>query len=307
MFSKFNKQIDAIFLDTESSNFHTDANVNIILSPSLYWVKKVTLPVQKVKDVKPLLKSIFEDILPDGVYSYSAYKHGSSFFVFAYEDKKILKLIESKGLKSSQINHIYFAQSELSNINGAMKINTTQSIYVKDDIVVLLPCCWIKESGKLDISTIKLSKHHINIQQYTNFIDEKSLYKIIGLSLVFTLLLLTEYILTLQNIDKISAKKDNIFSSYSLKPTMIQNRSLLKKYEKIDAKQINLRKYIADILSLNLLNNVKLKLLTSDEKKLTVIFSGIDDKASTQIKKQLKNHKYTSKLKSNFLTLEFKL
>ena len=87
MFSKFNKQIDTIFLDTICDNFHTDNKVNIILSPSLYWIKKVSLPVKNVKDVKPLLASIFEDILPDGTYNYSAYKNDDAYLVFAYEDK----------------------------------------------------------------------------------------------------------------------------------------------------------------------------------------------------------------------------
>jgi len=307
LFPKFNKQFKTIFLDIESNNFNTHDNVNIILSPSLYWVKKVSLPVKSIRDAKPLLASIFEDILPSGIYNYDLYKSDDDFFVFAYENKKILELLDAKGLKSSQINHIYFAQSELSNLKGAMKINKTQSIYVKDEIVVLLPCCWIKESGKINLNTLQLSKHHINIQQYTHLIDEKSLYKIVGLSAFFTLLVFVQYILILQNINQFNIKTDNIFSSYSLKPTKMQNLFLLKEYEKIDKKQIALRRYIANILTLNLTDGTKLTMLNSNTKKLIAIFKNVNKSSYKNIKMQLKDMKYSSNLTSNKLTLEFKL
>jgi len=309
LFSKFNKQIDTIFLDTQSANFKTDNKVNIIISPSLYWVKKVKLPVKRVRDAMPLLESIFEDILPDGIYSYSTYKVSDEFFIFAYQDKQILDILSNKGIETTQINNIHFAQSELSHIKGAIKINETQSIYVKDDIVVLLPCCWIKENGDLDIGELTLSKHHINLKQYGHIVDEKSLYSIIGLLFIFTLLISFEYIMILNSIGKISNEKDEIFTTYSLKPTMMQNKSMLKEYKYKHTKQTNLRKYISNVLSLNLKNDVKLTLLNSNHKKLTVLFSGVDEKSFESIKQQLrnKNIQNSSKLKSKTLSLEFKL
>ncbi len=309
MFSKFDNKIDTIFLDIESNNFNTTDKVNIILSPSLYWVKKIKLPVKSVREVKPLLKSIFEDILPDGVYSYDVYKSYDDFFVFAYEDKKILELIEQKGLNPSQVNHIYFAQSELANISGAMKINKTQSIYVKDGIVVLLPCCWIKESGQLHLGDLKLSKNHIDIKQYNHIVDEKTLYTLLGVSMLFTFLVLFEYIITVKNVDKITKMKDEVFQTYSLKPTMMQNKSMLKQYEKINTKQTNLRTYIASVLSLKLPTDVTLTLLKSNSKKLTALFNGVDKKAYSSIKKQFKDKHIdlSTSLKNDTLSVEFKL
>ena len=306
MFSKLNKNITTLFLDTQSDNFDTEGDVNIILSPSLYWVKKVSLPIKKTKDVKPLLKSIFEDILPDGTYSYSAYKgFDKDYFIFAYEDKKIIDLLESKNIKPSQVKHIYFAQSELYNISGAMKINKTQSIYVKDDIVVLLPCCWIKESGQLDISTLKLSNHHINLHHYTHIVDQKALYKIMAISIIFAFLMFVQYMLILQDIDHISDKKDNIFANYSLKPTTMQNISLLKEYQKTHTQQTNLRKYISKILSLN--TDAKLTLISLENNKLNILMENIDKQGYVSIKEQLKDIEFISTLKGTKLTLEFKL
>jgi hypothetical protein len=92
---KFRRDTTTLFLDPASKEqliYDTSKKVNIILSPSLYWVKKMSLPVTNVREVKKLLPSIFEDSLPVGHYSYTAYKHGEDFMLFAYEDKKNTRL-----------------------------------------------------------------------------------------------------------------------------------------------------------------------------------------------------------------------
>ena len=132
MFTKYKKQIDTIFLDTNSNDFTNKESVNVILSPSLYWVKKVSLPVKYLRDVKPLLPSLFEDILPDAVYSYFVYKSEEEYFIFAYEDKKIFNLLNSKGIPASHVNNVYFAQSEFGGVDGAIKIDEKNSLYFKE-------------------------------------------------------------------------------------------------------------------------------------------------------------------------------
>ena len=84
---KFNTQLKTLFLDPHSEIEHTDEKVNIILSPALYWVKRQTLPVKYIRDAMKLLPSIFEESVPEGHYSYSAYKDGDTFVLFAYDDK----------------------------------------------------------------------------------------------------------------------------------------------------------------------------------------------------------------------------
>ena len=98
---KFNTKLKTIFLDPNSdksviNNYDNDSilvtddaskkreKVNVILSPSLYWVKKLSLPVKYVREVKKLLPSIFEDTLPKGNYNYTAYKSGEDFFGFEH-------------------------------------------------------------------------------------------------------------------------------------------------------------------------------------------------------------------------------
>ena len=242
---KFNVQKRIVFLDPNSTiSIANDEKIDIILSPSLYWVQKVKLPVKYLRDVKKLLPSLFEDILPSGNYSYSAYKDGeesNSYFIFAYEDKRIIDLASSFGINSSNISSVRFAQSVLSDLEGAVKINETQSIYVKEGVVTLVPCCWIEESGDIKLDTIKLSKHTISLAQFGHIVDNTSLYKIAAVLVVFSLMFFSEYFITKQKIASLEEQKIELFKKYDLKPTMFQNKAMLKKYKDIHKNQTKLR------------------------------------------------------------------
>jgi len=296
---KFNSKFTTVFLDP--NNLDTSANgekVNIILSPSLYWVQKISLPIKYARDAKKLLPSLFEEILPEGSYSYDTYKSGDEFFIFAYEDKLILDTLALSGISMSNVKNVYFAQSEMHDINGAVKINETQSVYVRDDIVVLVPCCWIEESGDLNLAHLTLSKHKVRLQQYGHIVDNSSLYKMGAILLVLSMLVFGEYIITTQKIAEISKLKDDVFEKYSLKPTMLQNRSMLKKYAGIHAKQTKIREYTSYLLSLRLQSRVKLSKLMLKNEILIAEFSNASRSTLSQIQKSLKSKKVKFKIEN---------
>jgi len=309
LFSRFNTQIETIFIDTHSANFTIDKKVNVILSPSLYWVKKVTVPVKSLRELKPLLESLFEDILPEGNYSYMAYKQDDYYFIFAYEDKKILDLLSQKGLSASHINHTYFAQSEFSEMDGAFKIDEQQSLAVKDGIVISLPSAWANNEKKIDVENLKLSKHNVTLKQFGHIVDEKSLYTIIGLFVVFIFIVATEYFINEHEISKIENVQSTLFSKRNLEPTMMQNKAILKGYKKTYNIQMKLRKLVATLLKLHLGKNQKIQFLGFKENKLNVTFIGIKKGEEQHMERVLKSKglHYTSKSQDTNLYLEFSL
>ena len=309
MFSKFNKQLASVFVDPSSKQISIEENVNIIVSPSLYWVRKTALPVKNVREAKTLLPSLFEDILPEGSYSYSVYKDGEDFFIFAYEDKKILEVCASKGIASSQIEGVYFAQSELAHVTNMQQINETQSIYVKDDIVLLVPCMWLEESTMLDVSGINLSKHTIKLKQFGHIVDDKSFNTLVVIFSVLILLLGVEYFITQQKLQATLELRDEVFEKNGLKSTMMQNRSMLKSYTSLHEKQTKIREYIGNFLSLQLPNGVKMSSIKLKSNKLNVDISGIKNGAERTIVESLKNKKMMFKptFKNDTLSVEISL
>jgi hypothetical protein len=304
--------LTTLFLDPNSANKYSCVDgekVNIILSPSLYWVKKLPLPVNYIRDVKKLLPSIFEETLPVGNYSYSTYKSADEFVIFAYEDKLILDAISKSGISSANIANVYFAQSELESIEGAVKINETQSLYVKDGIVVLVPCCWIEESGDLDLSDIELSKHKIALQHYAHIVDNSSLYKIGAILLVLSVLIFAEYFITIQKTSETLALKDEIFTKYNLKQTTMQNKSMLKKYKNIHETQIKLREATSFLLSFRLQEKEQLKRINLKGTALNAEFNGASKAMLSRVEKSLnaKGFKFKTELKETTLHLEMAL
>jgi hypothetical protein len=309
LFSKFNKQIDTIFLDSNSLSFQTNKRVNIILSPSLYWVQKVSLPVKYLRDVKALLPSLFEDILPEGNYSYSAYKSGEEFYIFAYEDRLILDKLHTKSITTAQINNVYFAQRELFDIEGAKQINPMQSLYKKDDILLLIPSSWTKLGEQLDLKRLILSKESIVLKQFSHIVNEKSLYTLVGVAVIFLILMASEYFITLEKISKVEVLQDEVFAKAGLKATMFQNNAMLKEYDKIDKRQTKLRSKLVKILNIPVKNDTKILDLSLKGNIIKVSYepmtNGMDSLIFTQLKRQ--NIEFKSSLKSNILHLEFEL
>jgi len=308
---QFNRQHKLLFLDPNYDAVCDDEKVDIILSPSLYWIKKISLPLNSLREVKTLLPSIFEDMLPEGIYSYSVYKNSedSLFYAFAYEDKKILDVIAQHNIPMTHIGSVHFAQSELHNIDHAMKINEQQCLYVKDSIVVLVPTSWVKEKEELDLSGVTLSKHKITLQQFAHIIDYKSLYGVISVLLILILISFSELLITTQRSQEIVTKTDEIFVKDGLRPTMFENRSILKKFEKTHEVQTRLREYLAYLLSLKLDKNEKITLLSVKNKMILVNFSGMDEKKSSYITSVLtsKGVHLTQKYKDATLHLEIKI
>jgi len=312
LFLKFNKKIKTVFIDSHSKlNFELDAKekVNVILSPSLYWVQKISLPIKYARDAIKLLPSLFEDILPSGSYSYRAYKEGEHFFIFAYEDKMILDVLSSKGINAASISNVYFAQSELKSLESAKTINEKESIYVKDDLVILVPHTWVQSSGSLDVKDLPLSKQRVSLQQFGHIVDNKSLYKIGAIVAVIALLLLSEYIITAQKVDEVTTLKEKVFDKYKLKSTMFQNEALFKKYNLVHKKQMKLREYMAAILALKLRSGEKLTMLSLKSGVLVAEFSGISKGKDAPIKSRLKTlgMSFKSSFKSETFHLEMRL
>jgi len=312
LFTRFKHKSSVLFLDPQSEIdglYEKGQKVDILLSPSLYWVKKMTLPVSSIREVKKLLPSIFEDSLPESHYSYTAYKSGDAFMLFAYEDKKILDMLSAKGIASADISSIHFAQSEFDTFEGAVEINETQSMYVKDEIVVVVPTEWLAESSRLETHNIKLSKHTIKLQQFGHIVDNSSLYKIGIILGILIVVVMVEIFMTNAKLNTINDAKDEIFSKYKLQATMIQNRSTMSKYSKIHLQQTKLREYIADFLTMPLKKNQKITHISYKNGLLSVKIKGVKKNEVKRLftKFDAKKVKYKLSYEGESIRVEMKL
>ncbi|MFT7860347.1 MAG: hypothetical protein ABXS93_05350 [Sulfurimonas sp.] len=311
MFTKFKSTNSVVFLDPHAEKPLANKEgekIDLILSPSLYWVKCVALPVKYVRDAKKLVASIFEEQLPEGSYSYAVFKEGEEFLLFAYEDQKIIEEIHKKNISISNVDRVYFAQTELADALPCM-INENEALAFDEGIVFVTPSSWFDSLEKLSLSELKLSKNSIKLQQFSHIIDNSSLYKVGALLGVFIVLLLVEIFITAQKIDAVEVEKGKLFDEYKLYPTMMQNKAVLREYKTTFTQQEKLRDLIETFLKLPLKNTQKIERIRYKQKTLYVDISGVKKGELKQIQRKLTNYKkgLKSTFKENLLQLEVAL
>ncbi|WP_428738044.1 hypothetical protein [Sulfurimonas sp.] len=309
MFTKFKKTNSIVFLDPHSQTrprVAEGAKIDIILSPSLYWVKKLSLPVKYIRDARKLLPSIFEDILPDGNYNYAVFKEGEEFIAFAYEDKKILDELNKKNISASSVENVYFAQTELQG-STPCKINDNEALVVDNGIIFLAPIEWLEEVKFLSLTSIQRSNKTIKLQQFSHIIDKSSLNKVGILLGVFIVVLMIEMFITSQKISAVEEEQEKLLSEYKLYSTMMQNKAVLSEYETTYQKQTKLRNILEDILKLQI--RQKITKIELKNKVLHITLQEIDEVTKKQILQGLVAYKANLKstLKDHLLEIEVTL
>jgi hypothetical protein len=275
---------------------------NIILSPTLYWVQKLSLPMKYVREVKKLLPSLFEDILPEGNYSYFAYKHDEQFIAFAYDDRAILSLLETKGIHAPSVAKVYFAQSLFDNISYALHIDTQSALIKKEGIWTQLPLTWVKEPQTISLENLEL-KHPVTLSSFTHIIDPKIFTRMSAIVLTFALLFFGEAFFMQQQTEHLLEQKSTLFEEYHLKATSMQNNALMKKYLSLHEKQTKLRQITAQLLSLKLPAQSSLTYIALKGKTLVATFNTKNSKEIFTLLRSL-NLEYTTKEQTNKLTIE---
>ena len=249
----FNPPAETIFVDTQTPSVETEKMLDVILSPAYYWVKRQSLPVRYLREVKKLLPSLFEDTLPEGHYSYTAYRDGEAYMLFAYNDRFILERLGEKGIKASQIRNVYFAQSEFDGMEAPLRIDDGNLMVVQNGIVVKLPAEFATgDSERLDVSNHKCSSQRVDLARYAHIADRGSMIRFGALMGVLTLLVAAEWGIVASKSNEIESRRAELFSQYDLKSTTMQNEAILKRLEADYRTQSALRDVTAKLLALQL-------------------------------------------------------
>lgn len=243
-----------IFLHNEEIDFSMEQKYDIILSPSYYWVKKEKLPVKYEYQAKSFANSIFDGLIPDGQYNYFASKHEDFFYIFAYDDNFILNKIASLGLKPSQIDNVYFAQTEFVNQELPIQISSNEAMVNSFGVMINVPIELVDNAIPIHelLSQIKVSKHTVALSRFSQILDEKSFNTI--LTLIFLLIITTfanYYILKQEQKIQISKSKE-IYETYNLPSSSFQIESIIGSLKSISKEQLKIRDAVKELFSIQL-------------------------------------------------------
>jgi hypothetical protein len=270
---KPNKNIPTIFLTLKNDKINIQDKVNIVLSPSFYWFKKEALPVKNSAQAKKIIPSLFDTSIPEGHYSYSAIKKEDNFWIFAYDDALITRVLLEAGIKPSQIKDIYFAQTEIALSNKALRVNDTYALISSDECISMAPLAYTQTDNDLEsyFKTHVFSKNSVAVSLFQNsVIDEKYLYRLMTLAIVFIVIYLGNYIVLRQDYKEERLKQYVLEEKYQLPTTSFERKSLKKSLESKEKRQLLMREKLKSLLMLPLQKGEHLKKISISEKKLTL-------------------------------------
>ncbi len=253
--SRTRKRIRTLFIDKQSRYDGSDERLNIILSPAYYWFKEEKLPVKYVSQAQSLAPSQFDGIVPEGHYKYTVIKREDRFWLFAYDESVIAQKLKELQIKPAQVEAFYFAQNELRGQSLPIEINADKVLVENNGVVGLMPRAYVDDMQPITplLENMVLSKHKVNLNLYQNSVlDEKWIYRLSALSIVFIVLYLASYLIYKSDLKTLHSEQYALTQKYALPQTSFQLKSLIRSLTSKEDQQLALRQHLKKLFALRL-------------------------------------------------------
>jgi len=290
--------IQTIFLQNNTifKPLHKKEKVNIILSPSFYWVKLFTIPVDTIDKALFLLPNLFEDYFDIAGYSFYTTKVGENQYLsFAYDEDKIIQKLKEISIPQSKILNIYFAQNEFKDIatveeQKSFRCGDEVFVYEKE-LLVKIPNHLVIETNidEINISKINLSLHCIQLFSYKKLTSNKTGYLASSILLGFSILLFVQTFLFQQLASEYPIKSEILKKEYSLPTTTLEANAIVTEYQKIQRGYKEIRDAISYLIDANKVDRGTINGLSLEKNLLTVSYQNGDiEKLEPYIKQKFR-------------------
>lgn len=280
-----------IFVDRNSQPFHLDSKtkVDVILSPSFYYVRREELPVKYSFQAKNLIPSLFDGIIPEDDYSYEAIKEGEDFLIFAYSHKKIIARLEELGLRFSQIGNIFFTQTELGHIERPIQVDDRFALVSQEGIISVVPIQMVRNALPLKeaLKGLEVSNHSVALSRFNLYIDQKSFIYAAVMLVAFVVLFLAEYTMLKKEYANLLQEQAGVYERYNLPATTFQIESIEKRLFQKEKEQLQVREQLLALKSARLKPNEHFQRIHLDNNKLSFEILMDDPKRAEVIKEGL--------------------
>jgi hypothetical protein len=246
--------------------------VDIILTPQFYSLKKEALPIKYGFQAKRIAASIFEGMLEEKkVYQYFVFKEEKMWVFIAYCIDDILRFLESKQIDLTMVNRLFFAEQFAQNFQTPYRLNKDDALVVIDHTVVLLPNRVIGDevlSSTFDQGSSRPKKGIMLSRASSLLFSTKQATTLAAIFLIMAFLYLVEgsrydssaSSSAMQTYEVLVSSNPSLESQY-------KRESILKKYQKIDTAERTKREMIKS-LGRMITKGVTLKSINLDDKGL---------------------------------------
>ena len=251
-------------LYTKHFDEEINENVNVILSPQYYWIKKVDIPVKSLSEAKKIAPSILK--LKPKEFFFSSIKFNNQIFVIAI--KKDLKLkIDKKYIKSIKIAQCEFNDYECINLPNNYSLQKINGMFFcfpnhKDECICI---------DNL-LEKISLSSYEFNYFNSLN-ISKSNLFLIFSAFILLIISFITKGIIYKTQLNKINDKYTEL-TKFNLPLNSYQLDSLIFSLETKVKYNQKIRDILKAVQKISLKENEYIEKINLDNNKIEVsIFS----------------------------------
>lgn len=231
----------------------------MILSPDLYRICVVSLPVANTKEAVRYASSYFN--LGDDRTHYEAFQLGEGrYLLSAFDPEPIRVRLEEEGIDPVSVERFVLAQEAFSVDILPISLENGSVLALNEGIVVRLPSDYVNESPKYDLDeslkNLAPCLSGFRAQMYKGGdVTKKTLTLTVSLSLVILINFLIQGGYSYREAEKIADEQEQMKIEQHLPATQMELDALASSWEKKELQQMKLRKIVAAFSTLTLENN----------------------------------------------------
>jgi hypothetical protein len=283
-----------VLVHKDMESITTVDSIDIILTPQFYTFLKEELGVKFSYQAKQIAPSLFDDYLDNTKeYQYHVYSCEGLWCFFAYSVDEITQFLETKGIKTHQINKIFFTQELYSYMENAIDLGDNLSIQSIEGVVTLLPKRLMDSKhnySPLDLANISLKNGIALGSSYNAVVPLKQTVIITMLLTILGGVFMFEGNRIRGSIDDSLEKETMLLDKNSKLSSSRVRKSILGEYEPIDRVERVKRDSIKKISKLLSTQNILTKLIINND-KISATIKVKNHNAIKQIESQAKEFK----------------
>ncbi len=287
-----NKEL--ILAYTSMEHVTLSEEVNVMLTPQFYTLKKEALPVSYALQAKIIAASLFDGLLEDGRnYNYMVWKEEEEWVFLAYDLEMITAFLARKGFALEYVSKLFFAQQSVDLLDKPLVVGEDSALVSLDHTAVLVPRTALgEEEGALSHFDKSFTpKKGVLLQgAYGSLFDVRQTAVLATVFGLFALMFFVEGWRYSNNAQADEAQISELLESYPSLSSKYTRDSIISKYKTLDARERKKRDIIKTLSGM-IFKGVTLTAFDMDEKMFKVAFSCEDAQVAKRLKALAKTNK----------------
>lgn len=285
---------ELILVHTSMEEVALSHDVNVMLTPQFYTLKKESLPLQYAYQAKRIAPSLFEGLLEEGkTYEYMVWKEEEEWVFLAYDLEMITAFLEHKGFALEHVSKLFFAQQSAELFVSPLFLGTEEALVSLDNTIVVVPKVALGEHGgtPLVFDDSFTPKKGIMLQSaYGSILTVKQTSVLASVFVLMAIIFFIEGLRYSGNSKVIQTQMEELLDAYPSLASQYTRDSIVSKYKTLDAAERKKRESIK-LLAGMIFKGVTLSSFEMNDKKFSVDFSCTDVQVLNRLKVLAKKNK----------------